>query len=72
MTVDVLQPADRRTGPLRRRRPVLEELIASERRTFLVPRLSSECLRAWEQLVHRDYEGLVAKDPASPYVREAP
>jgi ATP-dependent DNA ligase len=27
-------------------------------------------MTAWEQVVARGYEGLVAKDPASPYVGE--
>ena len=33
-------------------------------------RLSSNGLKAWAQAVHRGYEGLVAKDPRSPYVSE--
>ena len=31
-------------------------------------RLSDDGLKAWPEAVSRDYEGLVAKDPASPYV----
>jgi ATP-dependent DNA ligase len=33
-----------------------------------VRRLAGEGLQAWEQVLARGYEGLVAKDPASPYV----
>ena len=33
-----------------------------------VRRLSDDGLKAWPEAVSRDYEGLVAKDPASPYV----
>lgn len=32
-----------------------------------VPRLSDDGLKAWQQVTERGYEGLVAKDPASPY-----
>jgi len=54
--------------PLWKRRQVLEELIAPERSILPVRRLSSNGLKAWAQAVHRGYEGLVAKDPESPYV----
>ena len=30
-------------------------------------RLAHDGLKAWAQVVERGYEGLVAKDPASPY-----
>ena len=30
-------------------------------------RLADDGLKAWQQVVERGYEGLVAKDPASPY-----
>jgi ATP-dependent DNA ligase len=33
-----------------------------------VRRLSSDGLKAWAQAIHRGYEGLVAKDPESPYM----
>jgi ATP-dependent DNA ligase len=31
-------------------------------------RLSDNGLKAWAQAVHRGYEGVVGKDPESPYV----
>ncbi len=31
-------------------------------------RLADDGLKAWQQVIERGYEGLVAKDPASPYV----
>ncbi len=31
-------------------------------------RLANDGLKAWQQVLERGYEGLVAKDPASPYV----
>ena len=33
-----------------------------------VRRLSDDGLKAWQEALGRGYEGLVAKDPASPYV----
>ena len=33
-----------------------------------VRRLSEDGLKAWQQVVEHGYEGLVAKDPASPYL----
>ena len=33
-----------------------------------VRRLSSNGLKAWAQAVHKGYEGIVGKDPESPYV----
>jgi len=33
-----------------------------------VRRLSDHGLKAWLEVLERGYEGLVAKDPASPYV----
>ena len=43
-------------------------LIAPERQILPVRRLSSNGLKAWKQAVHKGYEGLVGKDPESPYV----
>jgi bifunctional non-homologous end joining protein LigD len=70
MVFDVLKldGKDWRGEPLWRRRQVLEELIAPERRILPVRRLSSNGLKAWAQAIHRGYEGLVAKDPQSPYL----
>jgi bifunctional non-homologous end joining protein LigD len=70
MAFDILEldGKDWRSEPLWKRRHLLEELIAAERQILPVRRLSSNGLKAWEQAVHRGYEGVVAKDPASPYV----
>jgi ATP-dependent DNA ligase len=35
---------------------------------FPARRLAIDGLRAWEEAVSRGYEGIVAKDPESPYV----
>jgi bifunctional non-homologous end joining protein LigD len=67
MAFDILEldGKDWRPEPLWKRP---EQLIAPERRILPVRRLSSNGLKTWEQAVHRGYEGVVAKDPASPYV----
>jgi ATP-dependent DNA ligase len=31
-------------------------------------RLNPDGFAAWAEVLHRDYEGIVAKDPESPYV----
>jgi len=69
MVFDVLELDGKnwRPEPLWKRRHVLEELIARERRILPVRRLSSNGLKAWAQAVHKGYEGMVAKDPESPY-----
>jgi len=70
MVFDVLEldGKDWRPEPLWKRRRVLEELIAKERMILPVRRLSSNGLKAWAQAVHKGYEGIVAKDPESPYL----
>ena len=70
MAFDVLEldGKDWRPEPLWKRRKVLEELVAREREILPVRRLSSNGLKAWAQAVHKGYEGLVGKDPESPYV----
>ena len=35
---------------------------------FAVRRLAMDGLKAWQEAVSRGFEGLVAKDPESPYV----
>ena len=47
---------------------MLDELVAREQMILPVRRLSSNGLKAWAQAVHKGYEGLVGKDPESPYV----
>jgi bifunctional non-homologous end joining protein LigD len=70
MVFDVLEldRKDWRPEPLWKRRKVLEGLIAREREILPVRRLSSNGLKAWPQAVHKGYEGIVGKDPESPYV----
>jgi len=62
-----LEGTDLRGEPLWKRRKALEKLIAGQRMVLPVRRLSSNGLKAWSQAVHRGYEGIVAKDPESPY-----
>jgi bifunctional non-homologous end joining protein LigD len=70
MVFDVLELGgkDLRREPLRKRRKVLEELVAGARMILPARRLSDNGLAAWAQVVHRGYEGMVGKDPESPYV----
>jgi ATP-dependent DNA ligase len=70
MVFDVLEldGKDWRPEPLWKRRRVLEELVARERMILPVRRLSSNGLKAWAQAIHKGYEGMVGKDPESPYV----
>ena len=49
-----LGEADYRKEPLKIRRKALEKLLKG--------------LAAWVEVLHRGYEGMVAKDPRSPYV----
>lgn len=54
--------------PLHRRRKVLEkELSAAEGPIIIARRLAGNGLEAWEEVKARGWEGLIAKDPASPY-----
>ena len=59
---------DLRKEPLRKRRKLLEELVVGARMILPARRLSDNGLKAWTQAVHRGYEGMVGKDPESPYV----
>ena len=54
--------------PLRERRRRLEDLVARAELVYVVRRLAQNGLEAWNQVLQRGYEGLVAKDPASLYV----
>jgi ATP-dependent DNA ligase len=69
MVFDVLELGgkDLRGEPLWKRRK-LEELVVGARMILPARRLSDNGLKAWAQAVHRGYEGLVAKDPESPYM----
>jgi bifunctional non-homologous end joining protein LigD len=67
---DLLRLGDKdyRAEPLKVRRRALEKLI--RRQTLILParRLSPAGFAAWAEVLHRGFEGMVAKDPASPYV----
>lgn len=53
---------------LRERRQSLEKLIADQSLILPARRLALEGLAAWREVLHRGYEGLVAKDDSSTYV----
>ena len=53
--------------PLRERRARLEDLLAGASVVYPARRLAPDGLDAWAQVIERGYEGLVAKDQASPY-----
>ncbi len=59
---------DLRERPLSVRRHVLEGEVDGHRLILPARRLADDGLTAWEEVLARGYEGLVAKDPASPYV----
>lgn len=54
--------------PLHRRRAILEkELAAAEGPIIIARRLAPNGFEAWEEVKAHGWEGLIAKDPASPY-----
>jgi bifunctional non-homologous end joining protein LigD len=59
---------DLRDRPLYVRRNVIEDTLDGQDLVLPIRRLSDDGLKAWQQVLERGYEGLVAKDPASPYV----
>jgi len=59
---------DLRPRPLATRRNVLAETLTDQDLLLPVRRLADNGLEAWQQVLERGYEGLVAKDPASVYV----
>jgi bifunctional non-homologous end joining protein LigD len=69
MAFDVLyrDGEDLRGRSLRERRPVLEAVIAGSATILPARRLAADGLEAWAQVLAHSYEGLVAKDDASPY-----
>jgi ATP-dependent DNA ligase len=72
MAFDCLQldKGDLRSETLRVRRERLEYVLDRAPVVLLpVRRLSDEGLKAWQQVIDHGYEGMVAKDPQSPYVR---
>jgi bifunctional non-homologous end joining protein LigD len=70
MVFDCLQARgkDLRSQPLYVRRNVIEDVLDEQDLLLPVRRLSDDGLKAWQQVVEHGYEGLVAKDPASPYI----
>ena len=52
----------------RDRRPRLDDLLTDADLVHPVRRLAPNGLEAWAQVLERGYEGMVAKDNASPYV----
>jgi ATP-dependent DNA ligase len=69
MVFDLLQlgEKDYRPEPLKVRRRALEKLLNGQ--TLILParRLSPEGFAAWAEVLHRGWEGYVAKDPESKY-----
>ena len=63
-----LDGEDQRERRLRERRQALEHLLKGERLILPVRRLSPSGLEEWKDVLRTGYEGLVAKDPESPYV----
>jgi ATP-dependent DNA ligase len=59
---------DLRERPLHVRRHVLEGEVDGHRLILPARRLADDGLTAWAEVLGRGYEGLVAKDPESPYV----
>jgi ATP-dependent DNA ligase len=47
---------------------VLEEVLDGQDLVLPVRRLTDNGPKAWQQVLERGYEGLVAKDSTSPYV----
>ena len=69
MGFDVLKlnGEDLRMLPLRERRQALEQLVADRQLIIPARRLSADGLEAWNEVLRHNYEGMVAKDPASGY-----
>lgn len=72
MVFDLLQlgETDYRKEPLKIRRKVLEKLVKGQKVILPARRLAPNGFAAWAEVLHRGYEGMVAKDPESPYVAE--
>ncbi len=70
MVFDCLQARgkDLRSQPLYVRRNVIEDVLDEQDMVLPVRRLADDGLKAWQQVIERGYEGLVAKDLESRYV----
>ena len=63
-----LEGQDVRHEPLRIRRDRVERVLDGAPAVLLpVRRLADDGLKAWQEVLERGYEGLVAKDPQAPY-----
>jgi bifunctional non-homologous end joining protein LigD len=62
-----LEGEDLRTRPQRERRQALEQLVAGHRLIIPARQLPANGLEAWDEVLRGNYEGMVAKDPASAY-----
>ena len=69
MTFDLLQLGDKdyRKEPLKVRRRALEKLLKAQLLILPARRLAPNGFAAWAEVLHRGWEGYVAKDPESPY-----
>jgi bifunctional non-homologous end joining protein LigD len=63
-----LESKDYQPEHLKVRRKALEKLVKGQTLILPVRRLSPNGFAAWAEVLHRGYEGMVAKDPESPYV----
>jgi bifunctional non-homologous end joining protein LigD len=70
MVFDLLEldGRDLRGEPLTVRRRLLDRLLRHQGMILPARRLADDGLTAWDEVIARGYEGVVAKDPASPYV----
>jgi bifunctional non-homologous end joining protein LigD len=69
MVFDLLEldGEDLRLKPQRERRQALEQLVAGHRLIIPARQFPANGLEAWEEVLRGNYEGMVAKDPASAY-----
>jgi bifunctional non-homologous end joining protein LigD len=58
---------DLRPQPLYVRRNVIEDVLDGQELLLPVRRLADDGIKAWRQVLGHGWEGLVAKDPGSPY-----
>lgn len=67
---DLLQlgEKDYRPEPLKVRRKTIEKLLKGQKLTLPARRLSPNGFAAWAEVLHRGWEGYVAKEPESKYV----
>jgi bifunctional non-homologous end joining protein LigD len=63
-----LEGDDLRTRPQRERRQALEQLVAGHQLLIPARQLPAHGLEAWNEVLRCNYEGMVAKDPASAYI----